>query len=519
MLYAALIDVVYLYFIRGHWIVYVYLLLYHFFCFVFLFFSLQLNKATMVAHRARRRKRASATELYKTCKAAGTCPPDVIPKVEGTTLADRILQWGSLGVYLGGLGIGTGTGTGGRTGYVPIGTRPGTVVDVSVPTRPPVVVEPVGPTDPSIVTLLEESSVIDSGASIPTFTGTSGFEITSSATTTPAVLDITPAGDTVVVTSTNFTNPLYTEPSLVEVPQTGEISGHLLVSTATSGTHGYEEIPMDTFATSGTGSEPISSTPVPGVSRVAGPRLYGKAMTQVRVPDPAFLSRPSSFVTFDNPVYDPGDETIIFERPSPGTRVPDPDFLDIVRLHRPALTSRRGTVRFSRVGQKFSMRTRSGTQIGARVHYYHDLSPITHTEDIELEPLLPPADSAAEDSLYDVYADVDDADVAFTNSGRNLTSFGGRGASSSLPSALSTKIGNVTIPFISPVDVHLHTGPDIVLPSSAQWPFVPVLPADTTHYVYIDGGNFYLWPVTFSVSRKRRRKRLSYFFADGTVAL
>lgn len=43
--------------------------------------------------RARRRKRASATQLYQTCKATGTCPPDVIPKVEHTTIADQILKW------------------------------------------------------------------------------------------------------------------------------------------------------------------------------------------------------------------------------------------------------------------------------------------------------------------------------------------------------------------------------------------------------------------------------------------
>ena len=75
----------------------------------------------IMAHsRARRRKRASATQLYQTCKASGTCPPDVIPKVEQNTLADKILKWGSLGVFFGGLGIGTDSGTGGRTGYVPV---------------------------------------------------------------------------------------------------------------------------------------------------------------------------------------------------------------------------------------------------------------------------------------------------------------------------------------------------------------------------------------------------------------
>lgn len=473
----------------------------------------------MVAHRARRRKRASATQLYRTCKAAGTCPPDVIPKVEGTTLADRILQWGGLGIYLGGLGIGTGSGTGGRTGYVPLSTRPGTVVDVSVPARPPVVIEPVGPSDPSIVNLLEDSSIINSGSTVPTFSGTGGFEVTSSATTTPAVLDITPATDNVVISSSNFTNPAFTEPSLLEVPQNGEVSGHILVSTPTAGTHSYEEIPMETFASPGTGNEPISSTPVPGVSRIAGPRLYAKAVTQVKVTDPAFLSRPTSLVTFDNPAFEPGDETIIFERPYPPSQVPDPDFMDIIRLHRPALTSRRGTVRFSRLGTKLSMHTRSGKGIGARVHYYQDLSPIGPTEDIEMEPLLAPADNAAGDSIYDVFADVEDADIAFTGRSRSATSSRGYTTVSPLSSTLTTKYGNVTIPFVSPVDVPLHPGPDIITPASTQWPFVPLVPADTTHYVYIDGGDFYLWPVTLFVPRRRRRKRLSYFLADGTVAL
>ena len=69
--------------------------------------------------RARRTKRDSATNIYRTCKQAGTCPPDVINKVEQTTIADKILQYGSAGVFFGGLGISTGKGTGGATGYVP----------------------------------------------------------------------------------------------------------------------------------------------------------------------------------------------------------------------------------------------------------------------------------------------------------------------------------------------------------------------------------------------------------------
>lgn len=58
--------------------------------------------------RARRTKRDSVTNIYRTCKQAGTCPPDVVNKVEQTTIADQILKFGSTGVFFGGLGIGTG---------------------------------------------------------------------------------------------------------------------------------------------------------------------------------------------------------------------------------------------------------------------------------------------------------------------------------------------------------------------------------------------------------------------------
>nr|WGT86626.1 L2 [Bos taurus papillomavirus 2] len=51
---------------------------------------------------ARKRvKRANVYDLYRTCKQAGTCPPDVIPKVEGDTIADKILKLGGLAIYLG----------------------------------------------------------------------------------------------------------------------------------------------------------------------------------------------------------------------------------------------------------------------------------------------------------------------------------------------------------------------------------------------------------------------------------
>ncbi|QAB08762.1 L2 [Macaca fuscata papillomavirus 2] len=463
----------------------------------------------MVEKRAKRRKRASATDLYKTCKAAGTCPSDVIPKVEGSTLADKILQWGSLGVFLGGLGIGTGSGTGGRAGYIPLGARPSTVVDVT-PARPPVVIEPVGASDPSIVTLVEDSSIINAGAPAPNFTGSAGFEITSSATTTPAVLDITPIAGNVQISSTNFSNPLFTEPSLVEVPQIGETSGRILISTPTSGTHSYEEIPMQTFAVRGTGAEPISSTPVPGIRRIAGPRLYSRAYQQVKVTDPAFLSRPASLVAYDNPAYDPLEDTLEFDTSS-GHIAPDPDFLDIVSLHRPALTAtRQRAVRFSRLGQKATLRTRSGKRIGATVHYYHDLSSIRPAESIELQPLHPT--SSAETPLYDIYADLADAEATPPT----------RALGHSRPTvSLSTtgRPGNVTAPLSVGFDIPVNTGPDASLHGTAphpQGPYTPLHPQDAPHSVYVDGSDYYLWPGYFLYPK--RRKRMSYSFADGIVA-
>ena len=467
----------------------------------------------------KRRKRASATDLYRTCKATGTCPADVIPKVEGDTWADRFLKWASLGVFFGGLGIGTSSGTGGRTGYIPLGTRPPTVVDVGPTARPPVVIEPVGAADPSIVTLVEDSSVINAGAPFPNFTGTGGFEVTTSSITTPAVLDITPSGSSVQVSSTSYVNPLFTEPSIIEPPQAGDITGHVLSSTATSGSHTYEEIPMQTFAVQGgTGLEPISSTPTPGVRRLAGPRLnlYSRATQQVPVADTAFLSRPESFVTFDNPVFDP-EETIIFEHPSLHAP-PDPDFLDIVTLHRPALTARRSGVRFSRIGQRASMRTRSGKHIGARVHFYHDLSPIPHPEDIELQPLVS-SSAVPTDSLYDIYAD--DAHLSSVlrppsvSALRPASPFAS--ADLSATSITASTYDNVTVPLFSGTDVPVYTGPDIdhsAAPSAP--PFVPVIPSTTPYAIYILGSDYYLLPNY--IFFPKRRKRVPYSFSDGFVA-
>ncbi|ACC99405.1 L2 [Macaca fascicularis papillomavirus 10] len=449
-----------------------------------------------------RQKRASATQLYQTCKAAGTCPADVIPKVEGTTVADQILKYGSLGVYFGGLGIGTGAGSGGRAGYVPLGGRP-TPIPEPLP-RPPVTIEPVGPSDPSIVSLLEESSLIEAGVPAPAFPTHGGFEVSTSEVSTPAILDVSAGSSNVHVSISTHSNPAFTEPSVLRPPPPVEAAGRLVISAPTVSTHGYEEIPMDTFVITGDHNYNTTSTPIPGTRAPARLGLYGRATQQVRVVDPAFLTSPSRLVTYDNPAYEGVDDaTLQFTHPSIH-EPPDPDFLDIVALHRPALTSRKGTVRFSRMGQRATLTTRSGKRIGAKVHFYQDLSSIAPAEEIELQPLQPQGE------LYDIYADVDDpGEVAHTASSPRATL-------TSVSSRTSTP-WNSTVPLSAGGDVALQPGPDVPLQFPvAESPLHPAIPLRPTAHIVVHGGDFYLHPSYLYV--RRRRKRLHHFFTDVYVA-
>ncbi|AMR98490.1 L2 [Macaca fuscata papillomavirus 1] len=452
-----------------------------------------------------RRKRASATQLYQTCKAAGTCPPDVIPKVEGTTIADQILKYGSMGVYFGGLGIGTGSGTGGRTGYVPLGTRPPTASE-PLP-RPPVSVEPVAPSDPSIVSLLEESSLIEAGIPAPTRPTHGGFDITASDISTPAILDVSSGGSNVHVSINTFSNPVFTEPSVLRPPAPVEAAGRLVMSSSTVSTHGYEDIPMDTSIITGDHNFNTTSTPIPGTRAPARLGLYGRATQQVRVVDPAFLTSPARLVTYDNPAYEGvEDATLQFTHPSI-YEAPDPDFLDIVALHRPALTSRKGTVRLSRLGQRATLKTRSGKQIGAKVHFYHDLSSIAPAEEIELQPLQPLQSSNSD--LYDIYADVDAVDEPTQTTGVARTPQTSRGS--------ATTPWNTTVPLSTGLDAYLQPGPDIPLEvPQAESPWHPTLPLTPSSHIVVYGGDFYLHPAYYPT--RKRRKRMHRFLSDVLVA-
>lgn len=462
----------------------------------------------MVSYTHKRRKRASATQLYQTCKAAGTCPSDVINKVEHTTIADQILKWASMGVYFGGLGIGTGSGTGGRTGYVPLTTgRTGIVPKVTaepgVVSRPPIVVESVAPTDPSIVSLIEESSIIQSGAPITNIPSHGGFEVTSSGSEVPAILDVSPSTSVHITTSTHL-NPAFTDPTIVQPTPPVEAGGRIIISHSTVTADSAEQIPMDTFVVH---SDPTTSTPIPGTAPRPRLGLYSKALQQVEIVDPTFLSSPQRLITYDNPVFEDPNATLTFEQPTVH-EAPDSRFMDIVTLHRPALTSRRGIVRFSRVGARGTMYTRSGIRIGGRVHFFTDISSIPTEEAIELQPLgrsqaFPTVSDTSD--LYDIYADENllNNDISFTDTHVSLQN--------------STKVVNTAVPLATVPDIYAQTGPDISFPTiPIHIPYIPVSPSISPQSVSIHGTDFYLHPSLWHLGK--RRKRFSYFFTDNYVA-
>lgn len=382
----------------------------------------------------KRQKRDTVENIYRHCVGSGTCPEDVKNKVEQNTLADKLLKWIASVVYFGGLGIGTGKGTGGATGYVPIGsggggriTPQGTVV------RPGVVVDPIGP--PDIVTVdavtPHTSSVIPLevipevvGDPIPPTTNVPGPDIITVTdpvsditidTTSPAVatidptsavLEVQPTTSTparVSVSSSRHVNPSYisvyghpTDPvtqSAAEVFIGGAVSEGSVINIG-------ESIPLDTFVeTQGSASFDIEPTAQP--PRTSTPRafqkafqkareLYNRRVQQVRTRNSNFLTRPRQAVTFqfENPAFEE-EVSLVFEQDlnALATAAPDPDFADVVRLGRPQLSETpEGHIRVSRLGQRGTIRTRSGLQIGPHVHYYYDLSSI-HPDSFELQPL------------------------------------------------------------------------------------------------------------------------------------
>lgn len=366
-----------------------------------------------------RRKRAAPKDIYPSCKISNTCPPDIQNKIEHTTIADKILQYGSLGVFLGGLGIGTARGSGGRIGYTPLGEGGGVrVATRPTPVRPTIPVETVGPseifpidvvdpTGPAVIPLqdlgrdfpiptVQVIAEIHPISDIPNIVASSTNEGQS------AILDVLQGSATIrTVSRTQYNNPSFTVASTSNI-SAGEASTSdiVFVSNGSGDRVVGEDIPLvelnlgletDTSSvvqeTAFSSSTPIAERPSFRPSRFYNRRLY----EQVQVQDPRFVEQPQSMVTFDNPAFEPelDEVSIIFQRDLDAlAQTPVPEFRDVVYLSKPTFSREPGgRLRVSRLGKSSTIRTRLGTAIGARTHFFYDLSSIAPEDSIELLPL------------------------------------------------------------------------------------------------------------------------------------
>lgn len=514
--------------------------------------------------RARRTKRASVTDIYKGCKAAGTCPPDVINKVENKTIADKILQYGSAAVFFGGLGISTGKGTGGTTGYVPLGEGPGVRVG-GTPTvvRPGVIPEVIGPTEvipidtvtpidpaaPSIVNLTDSSAVDLLPGEIETIAEVHPVPVPDTEIDTPvvtggrgssAVLEVADPSPPIRtrVSRTQYHNPSFQIIS-ESTPIAGEasLSDQVLVFENTGGqTIGgiREEIELQplpsrySFEIEEATPPRQTSTPIErGRQALSSIRraLYNRRLTQqVPVEDPLFFSRPSKLVRFqfDNPTFEE-EVTQIFERDLESVEEPpDRQFLDVAKLGRPLYSETpQGYIRVSRLGNRASLRTRSGAQVGAQVHFYKDVSTIDSEAPIELQLLGEHSGDTSiiqgpvESTLVDI--NVRDTPELLESSEFNsqdlliddaIEDFSGSQLVFGNPRRSTT---SVTVPrFSSPRETTLYVqdvqGYTVAYPESRDRPVIiypqPEVPAVVIHFGE-SGADYYLHPHL----QRRKRKR------------
>lgn len=376
-------------------------------------------------YKVKRAKRDTAENIYRHCKAAGTCPPDVENKIEGNTLADRLLRIFSSIIYLGGLGIGTGKGTGGSLGYRPIETpniptrvtpRPTRPSTFGVPIDPISSADVVTPAGPSIVPLNEggipDPTVISTGAGpgeglgeVEILTNIDATQDISTVGGHPtviptteneiAVLDITPIEPPPVRIA--YENPESTNLTYITSTLPTDSNINVFVHPDFNGVTVGEEIELQPISTIEEfqieENIPKTSTPVRVLESAVGRarQLYHRFTQQVQTRNADFLGQPSRLVQFEfvNPAFEE-DITLEFEKDlADVAAAPDEAFSDVIKLQRPIFSeTEEGLVRVSRLGTKASMKTRSGMILKQPVHYYFDISEIPPiSENIELSTL------------------------------------------------------------------------------------------------------------------------------------
>lgn len=522
-----------------------------------------------------RSKRDSVPNLYAKCQISGNCLPDVQNKVEANTLADRLLKWLGSVIYLGGLGIGTGKGSGGSTGYNPLAT-PSRVSPSGTVIRPTVPLDGIGPTDvttvdvidptgPSLIPLTDittpEITIIDSaggGIDLAPDEQVPELEIL---TTPDPVSDVTGASSHPTVIGTENDTVAVLDVTPQEPPtkrialgtQSRSSTPHISVITGSTDIGPVSDINVfvdNTFSGEFIGGTdiplqdlnpvyqfeielpPKTSTPrdiIQNITRRAR-QLYNRRVQQVATRNPEFLTRPSRAIVFENPAFEnPAFEskniTLTFQQDlaDVAAAAPDPDFADVIKLHRPQLSeTEEGLIRFSRLGQRGTIRTRSGVQIGQAVHFYYDLSTIDTADAIELSPLgqqtgdLSIVDAMAESSFIDVFQNpdttltdeqqlLDDLTEDFENAHLILTGSSRRTTFSlpTIPPGIGLRIfvddvGNDF--FVSYPETRIISGSSI--PNQPFGPLVPPILLD----VY--SNDYYLHPGHF---KRRKRKRSEMF--------
>lgn len=493
----------------------------------------------MSSHK--RKRRAAVEDLYRNCIAGGDCPEDVRNKVEQNTIADRILKWLTPFLYLGGLGIGTGRGTGGRFGYRPISTgesaapggRPGSaVIRPGIPAVETITpdlfpVDAVDANTSSVVPMVDAESDLNI---VNVLEEAQPGPVQPPETNEPPTIDVTPTSKTrVKVTQSTHTNPTF------HLETVGTESSHdssaVVFMGANSTVIGPEtssiSIELSTFARTGessgeqfnlteeTGFSTSTPTGEPAPSR---PRLNSRWFyQQVRVDNPAFLTRPDTLIAYDNPVYDP-EVTATFEQDVRDvTFAPDPDFQDVVKLSRPYYSqTETGNVRVSRLGTRGTLHTRSGLRIGPTAHFYQDVSSINPGQSIELQVIGEAAGGgvvydglASEefelinlDDLQESYADEDLIDH-IEEVGENLHLVI-RGGGRKRPPISVPQFSNEILENVGGITISFPTGdktetlpPHVVDPSAADADIIISFTDDSYNTVYD--------PSLFKLKKRKRR--------------
>ncbi|AEM24661.1 minor capsid protein [Human papillomavirus 144] len=501
----------------------------------------------------RRIKRDSVDNLYKQCAITGNCPPDVKDKVEGNTLADKLLKIFSSILFFGGLGIGTGKGTGGTLGYRPLTPSTPRVLPEGTIVRPTPPIDPIGPPDiisidaidpagSSIVPLQEAGGLPDSGVieeiplvelgqpsvvstsdpisdiSLPESTPT---VVTTADDTAVAVLDISPAQPApkrIVVEGRVKPYQLVHISSLAATAPEGADINVFVDSHFDGDVIGgqYEEIPLEDISSI---NPPKTSTPQGTVPRLTqrARNFYGRRVQQVPTTNVDFLSRPSRLVQFENPAFDADDITLQFEQDLEQVlAAPDTDFQDIRKLSSVSYSDVQGRVRVSRLGTRGTIQTRSGVLIGEDVHFYFDLSTIDNSGAIELQPLgehtgdVTLVDGLAESSFIDAVDNneldletllLDEQTEDFSNSHLIITGTSRQNTLSipTIPPSVSLKI------FVDDVGDNLFVSyPKSHTPSDTVFVDTPFTPLDPAILIDVASDTYYIHPSLLKKGKKRK---------------